>query len=161
VTVAVRLWRIATDTPDYEAHDLSGKGAEKTGGRWNRSGRAVVYSSSTASLACLETVVHLNADDGLPLNRFLVRIEVPADVWRARERKSVVDLGVGWGAVPPGKVSLDVGDAWLASQSCALLEIPSVIVPEESNILINPAHPDTARLTATKLRPWFYDGRLI
>ena len=73
--MTVLLWRLAPDTPSYEAHDLSGKGAEKTGGRWNRPGNPVVYCASTIALAALETVVHLNTKT-LPLNRFLVRIEV-------------------------------------------------------------------------------------
>ncbi len=66
-----RLWRIGTDTRSWQAHDLSGKGAEVTGGRWNAKGTPVVYASEARALACLETLVHLNAG-GLPLNRYLV-----------------------------------------------------------------------------------------
>ncbi|MFZ5520703.1 MAG: RES family NAD+ phosphorylase [Pseudomonadota bacterium] len=154
--MTVVLWRIATDTPEYEAHDLGGKGAEKTGGRWNRPGRPVVYSASSVALACLETVVHLNAA-GLPLNRFLVRIEVPDELWQARRTLTPADLPVGWSAIPEGKVSLDIGDGWLQDARTALLAVPSVIVPEESNVLINPLHPQAAGIHAAKVRPWFYD----
>lgn len=154
-----RFWRIATDTPNYEADDLGGKGAELTGGRWNRRGSPVVYAASTISLACLETVVHLNVG-GLPLNRFLVCIEVPDEVWAARLERPAESLPVGWSAIPEGKVSLDVGDAWLRSRASALLLVPSVIVPEEFNALINPRHPDAGRIIARKVRPWFYDDRL-
>lgn len=157
--MTVVLWRIATDARDYEAHDLSGKGAELTGGRWNRPGRPAVYAASSVALACLETVVHLNAD-GLPLNRFLVRIEVPDDVWQARRQLKPGDLPVGWSAVPEGKVSLHIGDAWLQGEQCALLAVPSVIVPEEFNLLINPRHADARRISGVKVRPWFYDQRL-
>ena len=157
--MTVVLWRIATDTKDYEAHDLGGRGAEKTGGRWNRPGRPVVYTASSVSLACLETVVHLGAGD-LPLNRFLVRIEVPADVWQRHQKLTPADLPVGWSAIPEGKVSLDVGDAWLKSAATALLVVPSVIVPEEYNVLINPLHGDAPTIRAVKERPWFYDQRL-
>lgn len=154
------LWRIASDTPDYEAHDLSGKGAEITGGRWNRKGLPVVYTAGTASLAALETIVHFAAA-GLPLNRFLVRIDVPDDLWRARLSASTSSLDVGWNALPPGKVSLDFGDAWLKDAAGSLvLEVPSVIVPEESNVLLNSRHPALARVKSTKLRLWQYDGRL-
>jgi RES domain-containing protein len=66
--VSQSLWRIATDTKDHEADDLSGKGAETTGGRWNAVGIPMVYTSLSRALASLETVVHLNAG-GLPLNR--------------------------------------------------------------------------------------------
>jgi RES domain-containing protein len=157
--VSVVLWRIATDTKDFEAHELSGKGAETSGGRWNRPGRPVVYTATSVSLACLETVVHLNAQ-GLPLNRFLVQIEVPDDVWARRQTLMAAELPIGWGATPEGKVSLDRGDAWLRAQSSALLLVPSVIVPEECNVLINPLHADVAHLKAQKMRAWFYDQRL-
>ena len=154
------LWRIAPDTPDYVAHDLTGKGAETTGGRWNRKGLAVVYAAGTASLAALETIVHFAAA-GLPLNRFLVRIDLPDDLWEARRIATAASLDVGWNAVPPGKVSLDFGDAWLKDAAGPLvLEVPSVVVPEESNLLLNPRHPDMKRVKATKLRLWQYDGRL-
>lgn len=157
--MSVALWRIATDAREYEAHDLAGKGAEKTGGRWNRPGRPVVYTASTVALACLETIVHLNAD-GLPLNRFLVRIDIPDDVWAARVIWTPRDLPVGWSAIPEGKVSLDMGDQWLQRAASALLAVPSVIVPEEFNVLINPVHADVTRIAASKLRPWSYDQRL-
>jgi RES domain-containing protein len=67
---------------------------------------------------------------------------------------------VGWDAIPPGRVSLDVGDQWSALLSSVLLIVPSVIVPEDRNILVNPAHPHGARLQARKLRRWTYDPRL-
>lgn len=153
------LWRLASDTPSYEAHDLTGKGAEITGGRWNRPGKPVVYCASTIALAALETVVHLNTKT-LPLNRFLVRIEVPDACWAAMQTHDAASLPVGWQAIPEGRVSLDIGDAWLASRSSLLLRVPSVIVPEEANVLLNPRHPDVARIRATKLRAWLYDGRL-
>jgi RES domain-containing protein len=155
----VVLWRIATDAREWEADDLAGKGAEKTGGRWNRPGRPVVYTASSVALACLETVVHFNARD-LPLNRFLVRIDVPQELWRARLARTAADLPVGWSAIPEGKVSLDIGDRWLQDAPTALLEVPSVIAPEESNVLINPRHPQAAKLRAAKVRPWLYDQRL-
>jgi RES domain-containing protein len=154
----LKLWRIAADTPLWEAHELSGKGAELHGGRWNRPGRAVVYTSSSISLACLETMVHLG-QHGLPLNRFLVAVEVPPDLWRARRILEPAKLPVGWSSIPEGKVSLDLGDAWLTSCDSALLCVPSVIVPEEFNVLINVTHPDASRTVAKKVRPWHYDGR--
>jgi RES domain-containing protein len=153
------LWRIGTDTPAYQADDLSGKGAEATGGRWNAKGTPVVYTSETRALACMETLVHLNAG-GLPLNRYLVAIEVPDAIWSAAEKLEVPTLPVGWDAEPPGLVSIDTGTAWLKSNRSALLLTPSVIVPDEFNVLINPGHPDIRSITATKVRRWLYDPRL-
>jgi len=141
LTAVIALWRIGVDTPDYVAEDLSGKGAEKTGGRWNRKGRRVVYTSGSRALACLET-------------------EVPVAIW-AKRATIDPDALVGWDAIPAGKVSLDAGDQWLASGDSALLMVPSVIVPDESNTLISPAHPDAASITATKLKLWRYDSRLF
>jgi RES domain-containing protein len=157
--VTFLLWRIASDAPEWEAHDLTGKGAEVTGGRWNRKGKPVVYCAGTISLAALETAVHIEADD-LPMNRFVVCVEVPDDVWAARTVRPAASLPVGWTARPEGKVSLDIGDAWLAGGASALMEVPSVIVSEESNVLINPRHADAAKLRSWKVRPWFFDERL-
>jgi RES domain-containing protein len=155
----IETWRIGTDTPDCTADDMKGVGAKMTGGRWNRKGTALVYTSSTRALACLETVVHLSAG-GLPLNRYLVRIEIPDDVWAKRQTLTEKTAPVGWDALPSGKVSLDTGDQWLSGGASCLLEVPSAIVPEELNVLINPAHTDAARITATKVRKWQYDKRI-
>jgi RES domain-containing protein len=137
---------------------LSGEGARRSGGRWNRVGTPLVYTSGSIALACLETLAHLAAGD-LPLNRYLVKVEVPDALWKAAEIFDPKNH-VGWDAIPTGRVSLDAGDAWAAARTSALLTVPSVIVPEERNILINPAHPDTTQLRAIKLRRWTYDPRL-
>jgi len=157
--VDIGVWRIAADTPEYEAHDLSGRGAEVTGGCWNRKGIPLIYTSVSRSLAGLETVVHLSSGDGLPLNRYLAQIQIPIGAWNSR---IVFDPAshVGWDAEPAGKVSMDWGTAWLKGKTTLLAEVPSVIVPEEHNILINPNHPDAAKLTAVKIRKWTYDQRM-
>lgn len=153
------VWRIAQDTPDYGADDLSGKGAEEVGGRWNRTGTAILYCSSSIALACLETLVHLVGKDPLPFNRYLVSIAVPPSAWRDR---TIFQPGehVGWDSIPPGIVSLDWGNAWAGSAESLIAEIPSVVVPEESNVLINPRHRDAKRLRSQKVRRWTYDVRL-
>lgn len=153
------VWRIASDTKDYEADDLSGAGAKATGGRWNEPGVPMLYCSASRALACLETVVHLNAG-GLPLNRYLVEIEMPDDVWAAARIETAASLNVGWDAQPAGRVSIGLGSDWVRSKSSLLLLVPSAIVPEESNVLVNPEHPDRAGLTARKVRKWLYDPRL-
>lgn len=152
-------WRIATDTPSYEADDLTGAGAKATGGRWNSPGLPVVYTSRTRALACLETVVHLGAG-GLPLNRYLVRLDIPDAVWADAREETPASLPVGWDAEPAGRASIAFGSAWIRSGSSALLIVPSVIVPEELNVLINPRHPDSAQISAAKVRRWLYDPRL-
>lgn len=154
----VSVWRIATDTPDYTADDLSGAGAQATGGRWNARGTAMLYVSSSRALACLETVVHLSGAVALPLNRYLVRIDAPVAAWAARAVFDA-DQQVGWDALPAGRVSIAWGTAWAAEGASLLAQVPSVIVPEEHNLLINPLHPQAAQLRVTKLRRWHYDPR--
>ncbi len=152
------LWRIAADTPDHEAHDLSGKGAERSGGRWNRIGTPLVYCSEYKSLAALETLVHL-AKHPLPMNRYLVRITVPASVWAAAITLDGASL-VGWDAEPAGKASLDWGTRWQQSRASLLARVPSVVVPDDFNVLINPLHPDLGAIKGQKIRRWTYDPRL-
>jgi len=149
------LWRIAADTPAYTADDLSGAGAKATGGRWNAAGVAMLYTSESVALACLETLVHTKAV-GLPFNRYLVRIDIPDPAWAAAE---VFPGHVGWDALPAGRTSIDFGTQWVRSGRSALLRVPSVVVPEEVNVLINPQHPDAAAVTAIKVRKWLYDPR--
>lgn len=153
-------WRIATDTPDYTADDASGAGARATGGRWNRQGTPLIYAASSIALACLETLVHLGAG-GLPLNRYLVRIDIPDELWAAAQQLTADTAPVGWDAIPAGKTSLDTGETWAAARTSALLLGPSIVIPEEHNVLVNPAHPDAVRLGYVKLRRWQYDARLV
>ena len=153
------VWRIAADTSRYEADDMSGAGARSTGGRWNQPGVPMVYASASRALACLETIVHLNAG-GLPFNRYLVEISIPDEVWARALVETPVSLGIGWDAEPAGTVSIRTGSDWVAGGKSALMRVPSVIIPEEDNILINPDHVDAARITARKFRKWLYDPRL-
>lgn len=156
--MTVPLWRIAVEAPAYAANDLSGTGARTTGGRWNSKGTPVVYCATNIALATLETVHYLRSG-GLPFNRFLVRIDVPDAVWDARQ---VLDpLPGGWDAIPAGLAARTAGDAWIAAGGSALLLVPSVIVPDEYNVLINPRHADAAAIKATTLKRWIYDPRLF
>lgn len=154
------VWRIATDTKTYEADDLSGAGAKATGGRWNEPGLPVIYTSENQSLACLETLVHLNAG-GLPLNRYLVAITIHTAIWSKAQTATPATLPIGWDAEPAARPSIQFGTHWLKSASSALLKVPSVIVPGELNILINPLHIDSSAITAQKLGRWLYDPRLV
>lgn len=155
----VVLWRIAKETPDYPAHDMSGGGAKAVGGRWNRKGTAAVYASTTIALATLETLVHLGGNISIR-NAFLVRIEVPAALWAQRRAVTLSSLPAAWLAEPPGAASIDVGDTWLRTQAHLLLLVPSIIVPEEYNVVINPAHPSARQLGSSVARQSVYDPRL-
>ncbi len=107
-------------------------------------------------MAVLETAAHVD-DSGLPLNKFVVEIQVPDAVWAQREVVAVAALPVTWNAIPAGSASVRFGSDWLASMRTALLVVPSVIVPEEANVLINPRHPEAGGITATVLRRFEYN----
>jgi RES domain-containing protein len=152
----VKLWRIAAETRKYAATDLSGGGAATSPGRWNDEKQAVVYSAPTIAIAVLETAAHID-DAGLPLNRFLVEIDVPDDVWLMHEVATLASLPPAWAAIPAGGASVKVGSSWLTSLRSPILLVPSVIVPEEFAALINPIHPASAKITSKVIRPFEYN----
>jgi RES domain-containing protein len=152
------LWRISGDMPGSEAHELNGAESVASGGRWSRPGTALVYACTSPALACLETVVHLPPGP-LPDDRFLVEIDIPPALWATRTRFQAA-AHPGWDALPHGPVSQDWGMRWIEGQGSALACVPSVIAPEVTNVLINPAHPMAARILARKSRRWSYDPRL-
>ena len=160
------LFRIASETPDYTADDLSGRGAAKTGGRWNSVGSPVVYCATSRALAYLETLAHLlpALKPGIPppKNRCMIEIGVPNSVWAKRHvaRKDPNFPG-GWNVHPAGMASVEYGTAWLAAKTSALLVLPSVIVPQEENVLLNPLHPDAKPIRATNAGYWEFDHRLF
>lgn len=127
--------------------DLSGDGARLYGGRWNSPGRPVVYAAESAALAVLEVRVPLDLDwNMLPDDYVLIAIDLSSV---ASER--MVDIPADPRAA---------GDAWLAANRSALLRVPSAIVYESANVLINVAHPDARRISMASVRPFAFDQRL-
>jgi RES domain-containing protein len=149
------LWRIAAETRRYGAADLSGAGAAAKPGRWNAIGEPVLYAAPTLAMAVLETAAHID-DAGLPQNRFVVRIDVPDKIWRTRITLGADALPVTWAAIPAGRASVTLGSRWLREGASAVLEVPSVIVPEESVVVLNPAHRDSARINSAVVRRFEY-----
>lgn len=147
----VTLWRIAAQTRQCKADDLSGRAAAKHPGRRNAAGEHVVYAAQTLSLAALETAAHLD-DAGFPLNRFVVRLTVSADVWKRCRSLDPSEIEAAWCSSAAGKASVDVGSSWYRSQSSALLLVPSVIVQEESAVRISAGHPDANGIRARSIR---------
>jgi RES domain-containing protein len=156
----MQVWRIASASLQHKADDLRGHGAELTGGRWNSKGLPAVYCASNVSLACLETLVHLNAST-LPLNRYVVEITIPDSVWEKRTLTTLKKLPATWGAIPAGMESVAWGDAWLKANTSAVLQVPSAIVTQDSVVLINPRHRDATRIKAAVRERFVYDGRLL
>ena len=157
--MTVHLWRVASDTPGWTVDDMSGGGAASKGARWNHPGELVTYTATSIPLAAWETRAHFGRGTTLPWNRFLVRIDVPDGIWAAREVLGP-PLPVGWDAIAEGLVSRNLGSGWLKPGRTALLTMPSVIIDEEDNVMVNPAHADCARIRATKVRRFLYDHRV-
>jgi RES domain-containing protein len=157
--VAVTVWRIAKHTRDFRADDLSGGGTAAFGGRWNGVGEHVVYASTSISLSTLETLAHIG-DDIACRNRFLVAIEIPRKLWEARKVLRPEDLPETWLAEPSGMDTVNLGNDWLQKGGELLLLVPSIIVHEEFNVLINPNHKDADKIKARVVRPFVYDPRL-
>lgn len=156
MTVSIKLWRIAAETKEYKANDISGGGAAKYPGRWNAAGEYVVYTGTTLALAVLETAAHVD-DTGLPLNRFVVEITVLAATWQARQELELSEIDPAWCAIPAGKASVDIGSTWYKSAKSALLLVPSVVVQEESAVLINATHPDAKGIKAKTIRSFEFN----
>jgi RES domain-containing protein len=118
------------------ADGLSPEGARLNGGRWNSKGVPVVYCATRESLAMLELRVH--APHPYPRTRLRFVIEVPDN---AVIEAPLSSLPRGWNKLPPAPASKLFGDEWIASGSSLGLLVPSVVAPDERNLLLNPAHP--------------------
>jgi RES domain-containing protein len=137
---------------------LDGEGARLYGGRWNPPGRPAVYTSATRALAALEYLVHVDPDD-VPADLIMLTIEIPDDV--PRDTVDPAALAAGWERIPEHPSCQQHGDTWLAGSRTAVLEVPSAPIPEERNILLNPRHPDAARIVAIARRPFAFGPRLL
>jgi RES domain-containing protein len=148
-------WRIVKRK--FRKLAFTGEGARRYGGRWNSKGTAVVYAAQTKSLAALEILTHLDSAEVL---RFYVAIPVSFD------SHLVVDVDVSslpknWKSYPAPRNVRAIGDAWVASAKSAVLRVPSVLVPSESNFLLNPRHADYAKLVVGEPVRFDFDPRLF
>ena len=147
-------WRIMKAR--HVAAAFTGEGAAKNGGRWNSPGVAVVYASSTKSLAALENLVHLNPP--FIFNYIAFQIQFDAALV---ETVPVAGLPTDWRVEPPPLSTKLFGDAWVRAGRSAILALPSVIISGESNYLLNPAHPDFKKIAIGKPEKFTFDPRLL
>ena len=146
------LWRIS----NYAS--LDGKGGLEWPGRWHTRGRGVVYFADSPAAALLETLVHFEIDlPDLPARYRLIQVVTPAGA--SVERVSVDNLPPGW--IEDLTATQAIGDAWLSAARSLLLVVPSAIVPATHNVLMNPGHPEAARVNISSTSEHVIDPRLI
>jgi RES domain-containing protein len=146
----MELWRIS----NYS--DLSGIGGVRAGGRWHAQGKRIVYLADHPSSALLEMLVHMDRDL-IPSTYQLLRIDIPLDV--AIETVAPGDLSGNWRT--DTMACREIGDRWLDRSTSALLRVPSAISEQGKNFLLNPAHPDAAKVTVAEIFHAPFDARLL
>jgi len=138
--------------------DLTGTGAKLYGGRWNHRGTAVVYTSETRALAAVEFLVHVSLSN-VPRGLIITTIEIPDDI--VPEEVPRASLPRGWRDYPPPRQMADLGTRWAMANKSLLLRVPSAVVEQEYNILINPLHSDMGKVVLQGVEKFEFDKRLV
>ena len=143
----MRFWRIS----NYA--DLTGSGGKSRESRWNYSGKAVAYLADHPSTALLEILVHIDASDA-PTSYLLLAIDAPDAV------------GIGEPTLPADwetdqGLTQEIGTKFLEDGAHALLRVPSVVMPQAANYLLNPAHPDAKHIHISQSWRYPFDSRLL
>jgi RES domain-containing protein len=150
-----RIWRICKK--EHVKGAFTGEGARIYGGRFNHKGTAVAYCASSLALAALEVFVHVDATE-LPDDLMAIPAEVPEKM--RVERLTPQQLPKTWRAAMGPDVLRDIGTTWAQRGATALLYVPSAIIPEEENVLINPTHPDFSKIRLGLPRAFAFDPRM-
>jgi RES domain-containing protein len=152
----MKVYRIEREK--YLETTLSGIGASMSKGyRWNSFNTQLVYTAESRALATLEVSVHLDLSEDLPTDRYYVEIEIPNDIIILEV--SIEDLPPDWDAKPPTLTTQIIGDDFVFQNEAAILKVPSSIVPQEFNYLINPNHADAARIKVSSKSRMKFDTR--
>lgn len=135
---------------------FTGEGARIHGGRWNRVGTPMVYAAQSRALAALESLAHF-AGAERRIAFVIYAIEIPdALVLRIDPRS----LPGGWRADEPAAITQDLGTAWQREGHSVALAVPSVLIPEETCVLLNPEHADTDQVAVSYPVAFEFDERL-
>ncbi|MFU8806818.1 MAG: RES family NAD+ phosphorylase [Bradymonadaceae bacterium] len=153
----MRVWRLCKHR--YEDTAFEGVGAKRAGGRWNSKGVPMVYTSANLSLAALELLVHLNVEEEPP-ELIAIWAEVPDKL--LTRSYDVEDMPEGWERVTGHHTLVKWGDDWLRSRESVALIVPSVVIAEEHNVLLNSEHPDfSSSIQIGTARSFSFDERLF
>lgn len=149
------LYRIAKQA---YIRDLSGLGASIAGGRWNPCGVPVVYTAESRALAILEYLVHVPLTL-LPPDLYIAEFRLPDDA--PLEEVAPPMLPEDWRGYPAPAELAELGAEWVKAARTLLLRVPSVLVEEEHNVLLNPAHPAMADVELAAVKPFRSWGRFL
>jgi RES domain-containing protein len=148
------VWRLVTTR--FAKSAFSGEGARIFGGRWNRKGAPLVYTSASQSLAMLDMLVQ---DDPLRARYVMIAAHIPKGM--AINRIRVEDLPSDWRDITARESLQAIGTKWAGNRSAAVLAVPSVVVPSEINYLLNPLHGDFRRIKTGPPQEVATDPRLL
>jgi RES domain-containing protein len=149
----MRVWRLTRAV--YASDPLSGRGAAIAGNRWNSPGTRVAYAASSRALAALEMLVHVTRET-VPADLVFVPIDLPNRLVR-----EATGLPGDWADLPYGPNARRFGDRWVREGRSLGLLVPSLVVPAERNVLINPRHRAFGRVRVGSAEPFAFDRRLI
>ena len=151
----ITTWRIIKAQHAHRAFD--GEGARLAGGRWNKIGIPMIYTADSLALAALEILVHLPGRE--LLKRKFLRIPVRFDS-RLVTSFNLIDLPDDWDILPPPDSTQTIGTEWTIKKKSVLYKVPSTIIREEFNYLINPLHPDFKKLSIGDAQKFTFDPRI-
>jgi len=149
----MRVWRLTRAA--HASAPLSGRGAAIAGNRWNSPGTRIAYAATSRALAALEMLVHVTRET-VPPDMVFVPVDVPDALVR-----EATGLPGDWADTPWGPNARRFGDRWAAEGRSLALLVPSVVVPAERNLLINPQHPAFGRIRIGRVEPFSFDPRLL
>lgn len=128
------------------------------GGRWNSKGTSILYTSQSRALSLVELAVRIPTAT-MPKDFVILTIEVPGSI----EAKTIakVELPPDWNKFPHSEATQKIGDQFILDQSCLALKVPSAVVPEEFNYLLNPNHADFGKVEIVNSETFVFDKRLF
>ncbi len=133
-------------------------GAKRAGGRWNSRGNAVVYASDSLALSALEVLVHVTVEQQPP-DLVAIPAEIPDEV--TVKSYDVDEMPDGWRRVTGHVGVVRLGNQWLEAKDSAVLVVPSVVIPQEHNVLLNPQHPQFEAVKVGEPLEFSFDERLF
>ena len=151
----ITAWRLVK--PRHAAAAFDGEGARLHGGRWNSPGTRVAYASDSIALAALEVLAHLQSTAVLQAYS-LVSLQFPEDGVEALETAA---LPTRWRRFPSPPENQAIGDRWVAEGRSLILRVPSALIPDASNFLINPSHPEFSEVVVGRPERFAFDLRLL